>query len=83
MTVTDVTDVIDVAKDIEVEEVPTEPHVELEKKELERKESKKKTQAPYAPPVLRRKFIDYLKERSNNTEDLLNEIMDLRVNIRL
>ena len=62
--------------DVEIEEVPVEevPAVPTA--------PEKKPRNSCVLLVQRRKFMDYLKENSN-TEDLLDEIMDQRVNLRL
>ena len=71
-TVTDVTEEAGEMIDMEVEEeAPTEPV---------NAETMKKMRASHAPPVLRRKFMDYLKEKLS-VELLLDEIMDQHVSI--
>jgi hypothetical protein len=66
---------------------PTEmlEDVEMEAEKLEEPKpvlEKKPRTKPRAKPVPKRRFIDDLKERSN-AEELLEEIMDQKVSIRV
>jgi hypothetical protein len=59
-----------------------EEDVEMEAEKPEEPKSPVLEKKPRAKPVPKRRFIDDLKERSN-AEELLEEIMDQRVSIRL
>ena len=66
----------EVPDDMEIEDLPVEPEMVSSEVQTEKKQWTRK------PAIPRKKFMDHLKERAN-TEDLLDEIMDQKISIRL